>query len=111
MKCILCYFHNILRYKEKYDSVEPVLKKSQQATVIAEAALAKKEELENKIKILSETQSQLQKEYNNSKEKLDKAEKEQSNLLVKLTTAEKFFELLASYNERLEKYVERLKSG
>ena len=65
-KCILCYFHNILRYKEIYDSVEPVLKKSQQATVIAETALAKKEELENKIKILSETQSQLQKEYNNS---------------------------------------------
>ena len=52
--------------------------------------MAKKEELKKKLEIVSGTQRKLQKEYDDSKAKLDKVQAEQNNLLAKLATAEKF---------------------
>ena len=105
------YFHNLVRYKELYDNVESFMKESQKAAATAAAAMAKKEELEKKLEIVSGTQRKLQKEYDDSKAKLDKVQAEQNNLLTKLATAEKFIGLLTSNNECWEKEVERLKSG
>ena len=109
-KGVVGYFHNLVRYKELYDIVDPLMKKSQQAAATAAAAMAKKEELEKKLEIVSGTQRKLQKEYDDSKAKLDKVQAEQNSLLAKLATAEKFIGLLASNNERWKKDVERLKS-
>ena len=102
-KGVVGYFHNLVKYKELYDIVDPLMKKSQQAAATAAAAMAKKEELEKKLEIVSGTQRKLQKEYDDSKAKLDKVQEEQNTLLTKLATAEKFIGLLASNNERWKK--------
>ena len=109
-KGVVGYFQNLVNYKRLYDIVDPLLKKSQQAAATAQAAQTKKEELERKLELVSGTQRKLQKEYDDSKAKLDKVQDEQNTLMNKLATAEKFIGLLASNNERWKKDVERLKS-
>ena len=103
-KIILDYFHNLVKYKELYDKIDPSKKKSQHPEEIYNPA---KEIL---IEILTGTKRQLPKENEDSKATLDKAQAEQKSLLAKLAMVEKIFGLLCSNNERWKKDVERLKS-
>ena len=111
VKGVVSYFHNLVNYNRLYLIVDPLLKKSQAAKATADAALAKKEELEKKLELVSGTQRKLQAEFDASKAKLDKVQAEQNALMEKLNTAEKFIGLLASNNERWKVEVENLKKN
>ena len=109
-KGVISYFQNLVIYKRLYDIVDPLMKKSQQSSQTAAAAMKKKVELEKKLELVSGTQRKLEKEFNESKAKIDKVQEEQNKLLKKLEIAEKFIGILASINERWKKDVEILKS-
>ena len=111
VKGVVGYFQNLVNYNRLYLIVDPLLKKSQQAKATAEAAFAKKEELEKRLEAVSGTQRKLQAEFDASKAKKDKVEAEQAALMEKLATAEKFIGLLASNNIRWKKEVETLKNS
>jgi len=106
-KTVVGYFQNLVEYKRLYDIAMPLMKKSQQKG----QTVQKKEEIEKKLELVSETQRNLEKEFNESKTKLDKVQEEQSTLLKKLKIAEKFIGVLASINESWKKDMERLKSN
>jgi len=106
-KTVVGYFQSLVEYKRLYDIAMTLMKKSQQKG----QTVQKKEELEKKLELVSETQRNLEKEFNESKTKLDKVQEEQSTLLKKLKIAEKFIGVLASINESWKKDLERLKSN
>ena len=106
-KTVVGYFQSLVEYKRLYDIAMTLMKKSQQKG----QTVQKKEELEKKLELVSETQRNLEKEFNESKTKLDKVQEEQSTLLKKLKIAEKFIGVLASINESWKKDMERLKSN
>ena len=103
-KGILDYFHKLVKYKELYDKIDPLKKKKQHPVQTYNPAL------EKLLEILPGTQKNLQKEYEDLKEKLDKVQGEQNSLLAKLATMEKIFGPLVSNYELWKKDVERLKS-
>ena len=95
-KSVIGYFQNLIKYKRLYDIAAPLKKKSQQVGKAEAASVQKNEELE--------------KEFNESKTKLDKVLEEQNTLFKKLLVAEKFINALAFIKDRWKNDVEKLKS-